>query len=278
MSRKNVRFVFIYAAATLLALYTLLPIVWVVLTSLKAEGEIVAFPPHVFPQQWTLDNYHRMLFETDYRYYARNSLIVGVGGTLLVMVLSIASGYAYSKFFNYRAKNPMMIFIIIARMVPEIAVIIPLYFLMQTYNLYDSKLGLILMLSAMAFPLATWLLKTFFDDVPVSVAEAAIIDGCSSVGVLIRVILPISWPAIASTVTITFLTVWNSFLIPLVFTKSVGSKTLPVAISELAYGEYGVNWGGLSATAIITIIPVFLIGLFAQKYLTAGLTAGAEKG
>jgi multiple sugar transport system permease protein len=270
--------VFIYAAATLLALYTLLPIVWVVLTSLKAEGEIIAFPPHAFPQPLTLDNYHRMLFETDYRYYARNSLIVGVGGTLLVMVLSIASGYAYSKFFNYRAKNPMMIFIIIARMVPEIAVIIPLYFLMQTYNLYDSKLGLIFMLSAMAFPLATWLLKTFFDDVPVSIAEAAIIDGCSSIGVLIRVILPISWPAIASTVTITFLTVWNSFLIPLVFTKSVGSKTLPVAISELAYGEYGVNWGGLSATAIITIIPVFLIGLFAQKYLTAGLTAGAEKG
>ncbi len=78
--------------------------------------------------------------------------------------------------------------------------------------------------------------------------------------------------------TITFLTVWNSFLIPLVFTKSVGSKTLPVAISELAYGEYGVNWGGLSAVAMITVIPVFLIGLFAQKYLTAGLTAGAEKG
>ncbi len=278
MSRKILRPAFIYTSALLLALYTLLPIVWVLLTSLKTEGEIIAFPPHVLPQHTTFDNFQRMLFETDYRYYARNSLIVGVGSTLLVMVLAVASGYAYSKFFNFRAKNPMMIFIIIARMVPEIAVIIPLYFLMQTYNLYDSKLGLVLMLSAMAFPLAAWLLKTFFDDVPISIAEAAIIDGCSSIGVLTRVILPISWPAIASTVTITFLTVWNSFLIPLVFTKSVGSKTLPVAISELAYGEYGVNWGGLSSVAIITVIPVFLIGLFAQKYLTAGLTAGAEKG
>ena len=278
MSRKTLRMVLIYTAATLLALYTLLPIVWVLLTSLKAEAEIISFPPHAFPRHLTLDNYSRMLFQTDYRYYARNSLIVGVVGTALVMVLSVASGYAYSKFFSYKAKNPMMIFIIIARMVPEIAVIIPLYFLMQTYDLYDSRTGLILMLAAMAFPLATWLLKTFFDDVPVSIAEAATIDGCSSVGVLVRVILPISWPAIASTVTITFLTIWNSFLIPLVFTKSVNSKTLPVAISEIAYGEYGVNWGGLSAIAMITIVPVFLIGLFAQKYLTAGLTAGAEKG
>ncbi|HML21996.1 MAG TPA: carbohydrate ABC transporter permease [Aggregatilinea sp.] len=277
MSRKTLRLGLIYFAATLLVLYTLLPIIWVLLTSFKAETEIVSFPPHVFPQHVTFDNYSRM-FETDYRYYARNSLIVGVVGTALVMVLGIASGYSYSKFFTYKAKNAMMIFIIIARMVPEIAVIIPLYFLMQTYNLYDSKTGLILMLAAMAFPLATWLLKTFFDDVPVSITEAATIDGCSSIGVLVRVILPISWPAIASTVTITFLTIWNSFLIPLVFTKSVESKTLPVAISEIAYGEYGVNWGGLSAIAIITIVPVFVIGLFAQKYLTAGLTAGAEKG
>ncbi len=277
MSKKTLRLVLIYSAATLLALYTLLPILWVLLTSLKTESEIVSFPPRIFPDHVTFDNYARM-FETDYRYYARNSLIVGVAGTALVMILSVASGYSYSKFFAYKAKNAMMIFIIIARMVPEIAVIIPLYFLMQTYDLYDSKTGLILMLAAMAFPLATWLLKTFFDDVPVSITEAATIDGCSSMGVLVRVILPISWPAIASTVTITFLTIWNSFLIPLVFTKSIESKTLPVAISEIAYGEYGVNWGGLSAIAIITIVPVFLIGLFAQKYLTAGLTAGAEKG
>lgn len=278
MARLKLRSVLIYGAAVLLALYTLVPIVWVLLTSLKTEQETLAFPPRILPSGLNFDNYTKTILEGDYRYYAQNSLFIGVGGTLLVMALAIASGYAYSKFFRFRAKNPLMIFIIIARMVPEIAIIIPLYFLMQSYGLYDSRTGVLLMLAAMAFPLATWLLKTFFDDVPVSIAEAATIDGCSSIGVLLRIILPISWPAIASTITITFLTIWNSFLIPLVFTKSASSKTLPVAISELAFGEYGVNWGGLSAVAMVTIIPVFVIGLFAQKYLTAGLTAGAEKG
>ncbi len=267
----------IYAAAIAVALVTLLPILWTVLTSFKTEQEILANPTQAFPQMWTLENYSYMLSGTNYRYYAINSLFVASISTALVMFLSISSAFAYSKFHLFRAKNPLIGLVLIARMVPEIAIVIPLFLLIQSIGLYDNRLGLIIVETALAYPLATWLLKTFFDDVPEAIIEAAKIDGCSSAGILAKIILPVSLPALASTFTITFLTAWNSFLIPLVFSKTVNSKTLSVAISEMAYGEYGVNWGGLSAIAIITVLPVFALGLFAQKYLTSGLTAGIEK-
>ncbi|HEY9595305.1 MAG TPA: carbohydrate ABC transporter permease, partial [Spirochaetia bacterium] len=151
-------------------------------------------------------------------------------------------------------------------------------FFIQRLGLFDTKIGLILIISAMAYPLATWLLKSFFDSLPASLYDAAKIDGCKSFVILRRIVLPISGPSIASTLIITFLTVWNSFLIPLTFAKTPAVKTFPVAVAELAYGEYGVNWGSLSAVSIVAIIPVFLLGLFAQKYVVAGLTAGSEKG
>ena len=259
-------------------LVSLTPIIWVVLTSLKTRNEIYSFPPTFLPASFNLENFINILVNSSYGRYAVNSLIVGFVATFMVMMLAILSSYAYSKFFNFKGKNSMMIFIIIARMVPEIAIVIPLFLMMQSARLYDTLWSVILPLTALAYPMATWLLKTFFDDVPISLIEAARIDGASTLGILFRIVLPISGPALASTFTITFLTVWNSFLIPQVFTKTVHSKTLTVGIAELANSEFGVNWGGLSAIAVVTVLPVFIIGFFAQKYLTAGLTAGAEKG
>ncbi len=267
----------IYACAACVALLTLLPIIWVLLTSFKNEAEIFSLASKIIPGSLYLENYAKTLLKSDYGYYAVNSLVVGCASTCLVMLLSILSGYSYSKFFTFTGKNALMVFIIICRMVPEIAVIIPLFMLIQSIGLYDSKMGLVLVYAATAYPLATWLIKTFFDELPTSIVESATIDGCGPLGTLWRIILPVSGPSLASTVTITFLTVWNPFLTALVLGKTIRSKTLPVAISELAYAEYGVNWGGLSAIAIVTVIPVFLIGLLAQKYLTTGLTAGAVK-
>lgn len=277
MRRTTHATIAIYTAAIVVALITLLPILWTVLTSFKTEQEILSNPTQLLPRTWIIENYTRTLLDTDYKFFAINSFIVATSSTIIVMILSITSAYAYSKFYSFRGKNPLVALVLIARMVPEIAIVIPLFLVVQSIGLYDNRLGLILVEATLAFPLATWLLKTFFDDIPESIVEAAKIDGCTSFGILRKIILPISGPALASTFTITFLTAWNSFLIPLVFSKTVNSKTLPVAISELAFGEYGVNWGGLSAVAVVTVLPVFLIGLFAQKYLTSGLTAGIEK-
>ncbi len=268
----------IYFFALLVFLYAALPIVWVILTSFKTKSEIYAYPPSLFPINFVLENYKAILLESQYRIYFLNSIIVTIFATSLVMVFGIISGYSYSSAFEYKGKNALMIFIIIARMIPEIAIIIPLYFFIQKIGLFDTKIGLVLMNSAMAYPLATWLLKSFFDGLPTSLYDAAKIDGCNIFTILRRIVLPISGPSISSTLIISFLTIWNSFLIPLTFAKTPTSKTFPVAVAELAYGEYGVNWGSLAAISILAIIPVFLLAIFAQKYVIAGLTGGAEKG
>lgn len=268
--------IFIYLAAAFIFLYTVLPILWLFRTSFKTQNEI--YSNNILPQSWTLSNYGDILLKSQYSQYFLNSMIVTFAATLIVMFCAILSGYSFSSAFQYKGKNGFMVFIIIARMVPEIAVIIPMYFMIQKLGLYDTKTGIVIMISAMAYPLAAWLMKSFFDDIPASLYEAAKLDGCNSWAILRKIVLPISGPAISSTLIITFLTVWNSFLIPLTFAKSTNAKTFPVAISELAYGEFGVSWGNLSALCILAVIPMFLLGIFAQKYIIAGLTGGAEKG
>lgn len=277
-SKHITRNIIIYVFAVIIFLYTVLPIFWIFITSFKSQNEIFQNTQSVFPIKWTLENYKKVLMQSIYGKYFLNSIIITFFSTTIVMCCAILSGYSFSMAFDYKWKNPFMIFIIIARMVPEIAIIIPMYFFIQKLGLYDTKTGIVLMISAMAYPLATWLIKSFFDDIPSSLYDAGKIDGCSSLQILVKIVLPISGPSLSSTLIITFLTVWNSFLIPLTFAKTPVSKTFPVAISELAYGEFGVSWGSLSALSVVAVIPMFIIGIFAQKYIISGLMGGAEKG
>jgi multiple sugar transport system permease protein len=270
--------ILIYLAALGIVLYSVLPITWLVSTSFKSQAEILQGARTFLPSTWTLTNYTDVLLKSEYGLYFVNSLVVTLAATSIVMVCAILSGYSFSGMFRYPEKNAIMIVIILARMVPEIAIVIPMYFYLQWAGLYDTRAGIALVIAALAYPLATWLMKSFFDDIPESLYEAAKLDGCNSWDILRRIVLPISGPSISSTLIITFLTVWNSFLIPLTFAKTARSKTFPVAISELAFGEFGVSWGTLSALSVMAVIPMFLIGVFAQKYIVAGLTSGAEKG
>lgn len=279
--KKKVNFkkkIVIYSASVIILLYTILPIIWIVLTSFKSQGEIFSNTLHILPAKPTLENYKEVFQKSAYGKYFINSIIITVSATFIVMLFAVLSGYGFSSAFTYRGKNSLMVVIIIARMIPEIAIIIPMYFFIQKLGLFDTKTGITLMISATAYPLATWLIKSFFDNIPHSLYDAAKIDGCKSSQILLKIVLPISGPALSSTLIITFLTVWNSFLIPLTFAKTTRAKTFPVSISELAFGEFGVNWGNLSALSVIAIIPMFIIGIFAQKYIVAGLTGGAEKG
>lgn len=276
-NQRIVRNTVIYVSAVFIMLYSILPIAWMVLTSFKSSAEIMMSGTNILPDDWTSENYIQVFSKSSYIRYFMNSIIVTLSATALVMVCAILSGYSFSSAFNYRGKNLLMIIIIIARMVPEIAIIIPMYFFIQKIGLYDTKMGIILLVSATSYPLATWLMKSFFDNIHESLYDAAKIDGCSSFQTLRRIVLPISGPSISSSMIITFLTIWNSFLIPLSMAKTEKAKTFPVAISELAYGEFGVNWGNLSALSVVAVIPMFIIGILAQKYIIAGLTSGAVK-
>ncbi len=268
----------LFLAGLFVSVSSVLPIIWLIFTSFKTHGEIVGSKPTFFPRTVSLGHYARIFMDHDYIRYIWNSCFVAIVTTVAVVLLSIIAGYGYSKFFKFRGQGMLLLFVLVSRMLPPIAIVVPLYDGFSKFGLLDTKTGLVLISSAISLPLGTWMLKTFFDEIPSSVVDAATIDGCNPMSVLWNIILPLSKSAIASTVTITFLTAWNLFLIPLIFGKSLASKTLPVAISSLAFGEYGTQWGDLAALSVIMIVPVALIGLFGQRYLATGLTTGAEKG
>lgn len=266
------------AVALVVTVITLMPVVWLIFTSFKDHDEIFAATPTFIPHSFTTIQYVNLFINGEYSQYIWNSIVITTITTVVVLLLGILSAYGYSKFFRFRGKNTLFLFVLISRMLPPIAIVVPLYVVFAEFGLLNTRLGLVFINSAIALPLAIWMLTTFFDDIPKSLFDAARIDGCNSFGVLWYVIIPLSRSAIASTVTITFLTAWNLFLIPLIFGKSDTTQLLPVAISKLAYGEYGTAWGGLAALSVAMIVPVALIGLFGQRYLASGLTAGAEKG
>jgi len=259
-----------------LCIVVLIPILWIIMTSFKNQSEIYTFPPTLLPKGLRYQNYLEIFSRTDYGLFAINSVIVSSVATLFTMVIAIFSAYGYSR-FKFPASSPFLLLILITRMIPPIAAVIPLYLMVQRLGIYDTKINLVLLYSVIALPLAIWMLKISFDDIPRSLEDAARIDGCSNLGILIRVILPLVAPALASTTIITFLTVWNEFLFPLIFTSSSTSKTLPVAIAQLTHAEYGINWGHLCAMAMVIVLPALVIALSVQKYVVSGLMAGASK-
>lgn len=265
----------LYLVIGIICVLVFVPILWIILTSFKTESEVYTFPPTVLPQQIRYQNFLE-IFTHEYGCFTINSVIVASGSTILTMIVAILSAYGYSR-FKFRGNKSFLLSILITRMIPPIAIIVPLYFMVQKFDLYDTKINLVLLYTVIALPLAIWMLKIAFDGIPQSLEDAARLDGCSNLGILVRIILPVAGPALASTTIITFLTTWNEFLFPLIFTGSSASKTLPVAIAQLTHAEYGINWGNLCAMTVIMILPILVIALSVQKYVVSGLMAGVSK-
>jgi ABC-type glycerol-3-phosphate transport system permease component len=255
----------------------LLPVFWLISISFKTDSEIFSKEPALIPAHPTYAHYANILSDPSYLTFIYNSAVIAVAATLLVIVLAVPAGFGYSRMFSFKGQSTTFIMVLIGRMLPPIALIVPLYEVFARMHLLNTKFGLILIGAAVGLPLAIWMFKTFFDEIPEEIIEAAVLDGCNKLHLLWHIVIPLARHAIASAVTITFLTVWNLFLIPLVFGKSDSSITIPVALSKLAYGEYGTAWGDLAALAVIAIVPVALLGLFCQRYLISGLTSGSGK-
>lgn len=275
MKRKLFAKFSLYMMIGIVCTLVFVPILWIILTSFKTESEVYTFPPTILPQQIRYQNFVE-IFTREYGHFTINSVFVASGSTILTMIIAILSAYGYSR-FKFRGNKSFLLSILITRMIPPIAVVVPLYFMVQKFDLYDTKINLVLLYTVIALPLAIWMLKIAFDGIPQSLEDAARIDGCSNLGILVRIILPLAGPALASTTIITFLTTWNEFLFPLIFTGSPASKTLPVAIAQLTHAEYGINWGNLCAMTMIMVLPVLAIALSVQKYVVSGLMAGVSK-
>jgi multiple sugar transport system permease protein len=264
-----------YAILVVASALLLLPIYWIVTTSLKPTPEILSTPTRLWPQNPTLQNYEVAL-SGDFRRYLLNSLIAAGGATAIGLLLAIPAAFGFAK-YPYRGSTGLIWFTLITRVFPPIALALPFFLQFRALGLLDTPWGLIVAYLPIVLPLMIWILHGFFQDFPRELLEAAEIDGLGVIGTLVRVVIPLSLPGIGVATLFGFLVAWNEFVIALTLTRTPAGQTMPVGISTLIT-QFQVLWGEMMAVACIYLIPVFMVTVLAQRGLVRGLMSGATKG
>jgi multiple sugar transport system permease protein len=258
-----------------IVLFALGPYLWMLLTSLKNESTLFSPDRTFMPAVVTLENYVRLFQKTTFLSNLGHSLIVSSGTMLLGLSVSITAAYAFSR-FRFPGRRALMLQFLLVNMFPIVLLIIPLFIIMKGLGLLDTHLGLILAHSTFSIPFATWMMISYFDAIPRSLDEAALVDGCTPLGAMFRVVLPLTVPGIIATGIYIFITSWNEYLYASILAGQ-NVRTLTVAIQTLV-GEYEIAWGLLTAGGVMGALPVTLLFMLIQKRLVAGMTQGAVKG
>lgn len=252
----------------------LFPIVMILMTSLKNRGDALAVPP-VWIFTPTFSNYTDIFQQYPFAAYLRNSVLVATINTLLALVIGVPAAYALAR-FRFRGDNHVQFWILSQRMTPAIAAIIPLFILFRRFGLTNSIFGLILIYLTSSLPFIVFMLTRFFEEIPRELEEASLVEGSSWYGAMARIAIPLARPGIAATAIFTFIFSWNEFLFALILTSTERAQTMPVAVT-LFIRETGIEWGYMTAVAVIMMIPTALLTLAAQRHLVQGLTMGALK-
>lgn len=255
---------------------TLLPLGWIISTSLKAPTEIFAKPPYWIPKQLSLESYRDVLFTSGIPGALLNSLIVGLTTALLSLFLGGSAGYAFAR-FRFRGKGFFSIFMLLSQMLPLTVLMIPLFYMENALGLVDTKLGLAVAHLVISMPLVTWMAKGYFKGIPKEIEEAAIVDGCGTLQSLWFVVIPLLRPALAATGVYAFISSWNEFALANVLTRSERSRTVPIALGEFS-SFFKVDWGDTMAAALLITVPIIILFLLIQKQFVEGLASGAVKG
>jgi multiple sugar transport system permease protein len=236
---------------------------------------------HLWPQHPTFSRYHEILTGDSssiagaLRAAVRNSFVVAACSVAVSLACGALGAYAVAR-LRFRFKNGAMLLLLITYMMPPLALVIPIYLALSVLGLLDTKLGLVVVYCSFTTPFVLWLLSSYFEALPVELEEAARIDGCSRLGALWRVVLPLARPGLISAGLLGFLGAWDEFFYGLILTSSPAAKTIPVALTEFT-GRYSLDFGLMAAGGVIAALPPVLIALLLQRYITSGLTAGAIK-
>lgn len=265
-----------YILAAIVFLVVTFPIYWLFVSSLKNESEIIQATPTFLPLSPTIKNYSYLLFGSEFTIFMRNSIIVSLSTMAIVTVLSVCASYSLVR-LKYPGRKLINRLILLTYLFPGVLLFIPMFQLTNLFGLYDKILSLIIINVTFCAPFTTWLLKSFFKSVPVQLEEAAMIDGCVRLSVLTRIVVPLIRPGIATVGIYAFLTSWGEYMFASVLTTSQTSKTLPVGLASWMT-MYTVDWGSLTAGAIMVTIPVLLLFSVMGQSFIEGLTAGAVKG
>lgn len=254
--------------------FALAPYVWMVLTSIKPDADIVAFPLRYLPSHPTFEHYQTLLEHTSFARNLLNSLIVAIGAVIVGLSASLPAAYAFSR-FRFRGRNLLMTQFLVINMFPIVLLIIPLFVLMRSLGLLDTFIGIIVGHSTFAIPFAVWMLTSYLNTIPRDLDEAAEIDGASRLQTIRVVLLPLVMPGVVTTAIYIFVTSWNEYLFAMMLSGD-NVRTVTVAL-QLFIGEFTIQWGLLTAGGTVVAIPVTILFLIVQRRLVSGLTAGAVK-
>jgi multiple sugar transport system permease protein len=281
MEKKRNNSIWIYLGMLVLLMYLLAPILWIVMMSFKSKIDVVSMPPKIFFVP-TLDNYLALfglgkvglVTSSTFLAYFKNSLILSVGAVLLALLLGMPAAYAIAR-LRFKAKESLAFTFLSFRFVPEITVILPLYVVYQKLHLYNTYLGLILIYQLIAIPLMVWMMRSYFEEIPIAIEQAARTDGYSWAGTFFRLVVPLAAPGIAATLVLCFIFCWNNFIMGLMLG---GIDTQPVTVGLLSFmGTSEIQWGLMAAATVIAIVPEMVLAMAVQKYMIRGLTFGAVK-
>lgn len=263
-----------YASVMLAVVLSLFPIAYLLVTSFKPPELTFAVPP-VWTFTPTLQNYQEVFAGGTFARYFVNSLVIALAATGLALALGTFAAYGFAR-FRFRGALWMRLGSLVPQILPPITIVIPLYVLFNTVRLTDSRWALIISYLTFTIPLSIWMMSGFFADVPEELEESAMIDGCSRLGALFRVSLPLVAPGLAATAILSFMYAWNEFLYAVILTGRT-SRTLPVTITSFMTNK-AILWGRIAAAGSIVLVPVLIFALIAQRYLVRGLSRGAVKG
>ena len=288
MRRKRRRTALLTLGGMLVALYVLAPFAWLVLTSFMHERDALTVPPQWLPNAPTLDNYLSFFNPSGTRAVVgsraaeqtlpsmANSMIAAAGTALLNVVLGTLAGYGLAR-VRFPGKAHLLMLYVGSRMVPGIALIVPLYLTIKTYGLLDNLGALIITYLTFTLPFTIWLLKSYFESIPRELEEAALVDGCTWGWMVLKVLLPVAAPGLAAAAMFAFMTAWNDYLFAVILTSSINSKTLPVVVAGFAT-DVTTERTLMAASGVLAVLPPLLLAFMFQKLIVQGLTSGAVKG
>jgi multiple sugar transport system permease protein len=268
------------ALLVVLFLFSVLPMVWMFLTSIKTQFAALQYPPQYIPVSPTLQEYEQLLSPQnevgrEFLGYFVNSLWVSFASTVLGIVVAVPAAYAFSR-FRFPGRNLLFYSVLLRNMFPAVVFLMPLFILMRWLGLVNTSWSLILTYLTFGLPLSIWLLKGFYDNIPVQLEQAARIDGATRFQAFVLIVMPLSSPGIIATSIYSFILAWNEYVYALTFLNDKSKLTLPVGLQRY-FAEYSTDWPGLMAASFLMSVPVVVLFLILQKYFVKALTEGAVK-
>lgn len=266
----------IYGGLVAFSLVLIFPLLWMISTSFKPQEEIFTKIPRWIPKKPTFENYQFLVAQTDFPVFFINTAKISLATTATAIIVASFAGYSLSR-FRFKGRGFIGIMVIAVQMFPYVLLVIPMFIIMRTLGLIDTHLSLVIAYCTFALPFSAWMLKGYFDTIPVSLEEAAIIDGCSRLQVLYRIVLPLAAPGLVAVAMFAFILAWQEYIYALAFTRSQGMRTLTVGIA-LMQGQHGrISWGQIMAGSFLASIPPVLVFTILQRFIVQGFTRGAVK-